>query len=273
LDDAGNDGGHDDTSSEPNKPLVVKKVAPLIASKKTANNINKWNQVQEELAQDTTPNAVQNVIPKATVSTSAAPVTSRAAVEMPSETEVEFEFSDVTSLMCLLCARQFKTSEQLKRHNKESELHKKNFKDVNLREIARQKAASRRVGTSEAPKYRDRASERRTLFNQPEAPIPEKDPSVSKKRQVEAPRPPTPPVDLANDDANVGNKLLKMMGWKAGSGLGSEGDGRVNPIETAVYSPGMGLGASKGRDIGKYTDGFSSYFHMAQDSARERYGN
>ena len=60
--------------------------------------------------------------------------------------------------------------------------------------------------------------------------------------------------------------------------------------ETAVYSPGMGLGASKGRDIGKYTDGFSSYVHMAQDSvmslhfifigkaeghtqARERYGS
>jgi len=63
--------------------LVVKKVAPLIASKKvnklidaslglahhndvvqqTANNINKWNQVQEELAQDTMPNAVVTIIP------------------------------------------------------------------------------------------------------------------------------------------------------------------------------------------------------------------
>jgi hypothetical protein len=193
----------------------------------------------------------QKATPMATV-TSAAPVASGVAVETPSETEVEFEFSDVASLMCLLCARQFKTSEQLKRHNKESELHKvcnikffrrlffvdhiqffiqKNFKDVNLREIARQKAASRRAGTSEAPKYRDRASERRTLFNQPDAPIPEKDPSVSKKRQVETPRPPTPPpVDLAKDEANVGNKLLKMMGWKAGSGLGLEGEGRVSPM-------------------------------------------
>lgn len=36
--------------------------------------------------------------------------------------------------------------------------------------------------------------------------------------------------------------------------------------ETSVYSPGMGVGASKGKDIGKYTDGFSSYVHMAQDS-------
>jgi len=38
--------------------------------------------------------------------------------------EEEFEFSDVSALMCLLCARQFKTLEQLKRHNKESDLHK-----------------------------------------------------------------------------------------------------------------------------------------------------
>ena len=38
--------------------------------------------------------------------------------------EVEFEFSDTVAMTCLLCARQFKTLEQLKRHNKESDLHK-----------------------------------------------------------------------------------------------------------------------------------------------------
>jgi len=36
--------------------------------------------------------------------------------------------------------------------------------------------------------------------------------------------------------------------------------------ETAVYAPGAGLGASKGKDVGKYAEGFSSYVHMAQDS-------
>ena len=36
----------------------------------------------------------------------------------------EFEFSDISSTSCLLCARQFKSVEQLKRHNKESDLHK-----------------------------------------------------------------------------------------------------------------------------------------------------
>lgn len=37
--------------------------------------------------------------------------------------ETEFEFADVDALTCLLCARQFKSIEQLKRHNKESGLH------------------------------------------------------------------------------------------------------------------------------------------------------
>ena len=38
--------------------------------------------------------------------------------------EAEFEFSDVVKIACLLCARQFKTLDQLKKHNKESDLHK-----------------------------------------------------------------------------------------------------------------------------------------------------
>jgi len=36
--------------------------------------------------------------------------------------------------------------------------------------------------------------------------------------------------------------------------------------ETAVYTAGAGLGASKGKDIGKYAEGFSSYSHMVQDA-------
>lgn len=38
--------------------------------------------------------------------------------------EAEFEFSDLVKIACLLCARQFKTLDQLKKHNKESDLHK-----------------------------------------------------------------------------------------------------------------------------------------------------
>ena len=42
----------------------------------------------------------------------------------PPASESDFEFADINALMCLLCARQFKSVEQLKRHNKESDLHK-----------------------------------------------------------------------------------------------------------------------------------------------------
>ena len=40
------------------------------------------------------------------------------------DTENEFEYSDLKAMTCLLCSRQFKSMDQLKRHNKESDLHK-----------------------------------------------------------------------------------------------------------------------------------------------------
>ncbi|KAF9036778.1 hypothetical protein BJ165DRAFT_1505888 [Panaeolus papilionaceus] len=273
LDDAPPEENKDEPANDPNKPLVVKKVAPLISSKKTVNNIHKWNQVQEELAHDVAEPVAPPVQPVPAKSL-AAPVasTSRAPSETAPEAD-ELEFSDSTALMCILCSRQFKTLDVLKRHNKESELHKKNYQDASLREVARQKMAARKA--TEQPKYRDRASERRTLFNQPDTPMPEKDASSSssarKKQPTPPPPPPPPPVNPGKDESNVGNKLLKMMGWKEGSGLGTEGEGRVDPIETAVYAQGVGLGASKGKDIGKYTEGLTSYVGMAQNAARERY--
>ena len=96
-------------------------------------------------------------------------------------TEAEFEFSDTAAMTCLLCARQFKTLDQLKRHNKESDLHKvglhdslhmyrrisqhaqRNFKDPNLRDVAREKAKTAK-SKQELPKYRDRAAERRVIL-------------------------------------------------------------------------------------------------------------
>ncbi|KAG5727598.1 RNA-binding protein 5-A [Termitomyces sp. T112] len=262
-----------DSNSSTNKVAAAKKVPPLIASKKTASNINKWNQVQEELTQDMSgqnapsatlaiPRATSSLTPNKTGATISATVT-----------EAEFEFSDIAGLTCLLCSRQFKSLDQLKRHNKESDLHKKNFKDTNLREVARQKTAARK--TEEQPKYRDRASERRVLFNQPDVPLPEKESTNLKQKKSEGPPPPPSPpaIEPGKDTNNVGNKLLKMMGWTEGTGLGTSGEGRVEPIQTAIYAQGAGLGASKGKEVGKYADGYSGYVHMAQDAARERYGS
>ncbi len=184
----------------------------------------------------------------------------------PPEAETEFEFSDTSAMTCLLCARKFKTLDQLKRHTKESDLHKvscdsnfflhthsrintpnslqKNFRDAALREIAREKASAARAKALEAqeaqqqqqqPKYRDRASERRVMHNQPDIPRPVPgEVSAPAKRKSEGPppppSPPPPPLNPGKDENNVGNKLLKMMGWKEGQGLGTGGEGRVDPM-------------------------------------------
>lgn len=110
----------------------------------------------------------------------------------------------------------------------------KNFKDPSLREVARQKVMARKGNAPEQAKYRDRASERRILFNQPDVPTPEKETSNTKQKKIDAPpappSPPLPPVHPGEDASNVGNKLLKMMGWTEGTGLGTSGEGRVEPM-------------------------------------------
>lgn len=63
----------------------------------------------------------QTTLPK--VSGTSMP-TSGPAGETSPPPETEFQFSDINGLTCLLCARQFKTLDQLKLHNVKSDLHK-----------------------------------------------------------------------------------------------------------------------------------------------------
>jgi RNA-binding protein 5/10 len=104
-------------------------------------------------------------------------------------------------------------------------------------------------------KYRDRAAERREVFNQPEKPsymdrvslsIPTHPP---KRKFAEGPKEPSPPPEpgLApgQDEANKGNALLAKMGWAAGTGLGKGKEGRVEPIEVKQLQERAGLGAGK----------------------------
>lgn len=73
------------------------------------------------------------------------------------------------------------------------------------------------------------------MHNQPDTPMPPSDNNkLGRKKQVEAPpappSPPPPAITPGQDQNNVGNKLLKMMGWKEGTGLGTTGEGRVDPM-------------------------------------------
>jgi len=73
------------------------------------------------------------------------------------------------------------------------------------------------------------------MHNQPDVPLPELGDEKRKSRRFAEgppppPSPPPPPLNPGQDETNVGNKLLKMMGWKEGTGLGADGEGRVDPM-------------------------------------------
>lgn len=40
----------------------------------------------------------------------------------------------------------------------------------------------------------------------------------------------------------IGSRLMEKMGYVHGSGLGKEGEGRINPVEAMVFPPGRSLG-------------------------------
>ncbi|KHJ88282.1 g-patch domain protein [Oesophagostomum dentatum] len=72
------------------------------------------------------------------------------------------------------------------------------------------------------------------------------------------------PVKPLND-ANKGFRLLQSMGWKEGEGLGKEGKGRQQPVESAVRKDRQGLGASQAKEQPK------SRKDMILEKTRERY--
>lgn len=93
--------------------------------------------------------------------------------------------------------------------------------------------------------YRDRALERCILFSQRDVPVLESVTTLSGgNRRAEGPPPasfpPPPPVAPGKDESNIWNKLLKLMGWKEGTGLGTEGEGRVDPMSIHSFLFSLG---------------------------------
>jgi len=132
----------------------------------------------------------------------------------------------------LLCQRQFKSSEILQKHCDKSELHQTNVA-AKMKELGQSLPST---SNNDSLQYRDRAKERRQKFGI--------DPGVAEKseRAVEVEAKPREQVPL--DDTNIGNRLLKSMGWSAGQGLGKSAQGIVNPISAEQRARGVGLGAA-----------------------------
>ncbi len=193
-------------------------------------------------------------------------------------------YADLDQMCCLLCRRKFRNEPSLRRHEQASDMHKANLDNEEL--TAKAAKGLRALGKEPVSSYRDRARERRMVHNQPTKPrpqLPKKgDPPPAAAAAAAAG---TSAGSAAKDAAppekpaiSKGAGLLAKMGWNTGEGLGAEGCGRTNLIETLAYNPGVGLGAEGGKlgdaaeEAARATrNDYSDFVAKAKDKARERY--
>ncbi|SCZ88460.1 BZ3500_MvSof-1268-A1-R1_Chr2-1g04424 [Microbotryum saponariae] len=266
--------------------LVVrkeKKSGETIVAKKMASHLDKWSQKQAELkavnifetnstsseparptskpeqatsrGKDTAGKGISSK-PASSLKAIAVAQSGPATAPSSSSTSVpgdDLPYGDSVNKICLLCARQFKSLEEINKHNRLSKLHLTNLSDSALvsrattmkaDNIAKRAAVASKADAAKSPQYIDRAAARREHFHQPEKPERE----TREKKKFEGPPPREELVQPNNDgiqDTNVGSKMLEKMGWSKGAGLGATGEGRWAPVMASSFAQGAGLGSAK----------------------------
>ncbi|RMZ80088.1 hypothetical protein DV737_g3140, partial [Chaetothyriales sp. CBS 132003] len=194
-------------------------------------------------------------------------------------------FADPERHCCYLCMRQFAGSAQLNKHERLSELHRRNLHDPAAVARAKHKLDKHGVArpseaSSAAVEYRDRARERRKIYGA----VNKKGEQVGKGHRA--------PLGQAGDEPDEGEgaaaaalppppskgaSLLSKMGYTAGQGLGANAEGMTEPIKQDVYVAGVGLGAHGGRvgdaidEADKNTKGdYRAWVEKGRDNMRER---
>lgn len=176
-------------------------------------------------------------------------------------------YADLNRNCCYLCMRQFKSTANVNRHERLSQLHRENLDNAELRDRGMAKLVKHGIVTQPSAEYRDRARERRQAFGR----------GKSGQRPKQAPAPKEieePPVNAPSKGAS----LLSKMGWSEGSGLGVQGAGITAPIATEVYAQGVGLGAQgiklgdAAEEAGRNTRGrYDEFLEKTRETARQRY--
>jgi hypothetical protein len=201
-----------------------------------------------------------------------------------SDSSTAISYVDRERLMCLICMRKYKSVDEVNIHER-SRNHKHATENEDLVKAALPRLAVRdkRRGKQAADEsaeqqqqYRDRAKERRQAYNQPTKPVDQnpnntKAPKADNSKSVKPEEPNKPAT-------SKGAGMLAKMGWTAGAGLGADGSGRTEAVETTAYQEGAGLGA-EGAKLGdaaalaerKTTGTYKDYVNTVQDKARERY--
>jgi RNA-binding protein 5/10 len=143
---------------------------------------------------------------------------------------------DYGRLACLLCQRGFKSLEQLHAHVRESALHQTNLdKQAEIERLRQMTEAEQKRVAATLRKERSlvaavaASTDRRRDHSPPAAAAPVAQASFNK------------PID----DSNIGNKMLRSMGWEDGKGLGRSASGIVAPIAPEMHTRHAGIGAGK----------------------------
>ncbi|KAI5304510.1 hypothetical protein KEM56_006417, partial [Ascosphaera pollenicola] len=251
-------------SEKPKKRKIADGVSAL-APKKTAmsSHLQFWSERHAELHGIQRATVSEDGIARAGSEGAMSGASGADAPVVPSKS-----YSDLTRNCCYLCMRQFKSSADVNRHERLSDLHRKNLQDAALISRAEHKLSKQRdVDHQSSTEYRDRAKERRQVFGSSK-PKPAKA-GPAKSRSPE----PTPQPAMSK-----GASLLGKMGWSAGTGLGAQGTGVTAPVAQDLYVQGVGLGAQGGkikdavqeaerRTTGKYDD----FLEKTKEQAKQRY--
>uniref|UniRef100_A0A915P970 RNA-binding protein 5 n=1 Tax=Meloidogyne floridensis TaxID=298350 RepID=A0A915P970_9BILA len=169
----------------------------------------------------------------------------------------ESKYIDQTKKFCLLCRRQFPDVQSLDKHVNMSNLHKNNL-------MAKVKELQEEKGCTPEQRYRDRARERRSHFGYDPGLKDEPEESSAEVTHAVAAYKAAKPLD----STNVGNRMLKSMGWSEGCGLGRNLQGIVQPIQAEQHVQGVGLGSS-----GSKIDVNASWKDRNRKSAIQRFND
>ncbi|KAH9526929.1 RNA-binding protein 5, variant 2 [Dermatophagoides farinae] len=150
----------------------------------------------------------------------------------------EEKLIDRDRLACMLCKRQFNSGELLAKHQQLSGLHKTNL-SVLRQTLLNDEQLEHVEQVEREMNYRDRAKERRDKYGIDDTPEFSKRKFEMEKQSLPPLKEKTPPP--ISDD-NIGNRMLKAMGWTEGTGLGKSNQGMSGIIEVERRKSGLGLG-------------------------------
>lgn len=160
--------------------------------------------------------------------------------EAGDETKRKDKWLDYKRLACLLCQRQLKTVELLHKHCDQSALHKKNLQIQEFKQIHKSEREATQTKIQKATVDKKAA---KRAFEFEEMVEKAKSKEVARKAREE-------PIDATN----VGNRLLKKMGWSEGEGLGKDGGGIIDPIQAGLRNSKAGIGMAGTSTNDSYQD-------------------